>query len=193
MKRTIRYAFALATQLPFINPSYAVAPRDVITQLGGETCLKTFKDGEAYEICDGSELSSGDRAIFNTAIERRQDNASVPKPDPRTPRYNKCVVDNYENYYFIRDHCGTELNADLDAAFGTWWNQDKRRAVYMQTKKREAEMKRTVDEGLRKLENDREASRRKMTPLERRIDELEEKVNAPCIYYDEMNIARSCN
>jgi hypothetical protein len=164
----------------------------VITELGGETCLKTFKDGESYQICDSSALTREDRAIFNAAIEARQGKASIPKPDPRTPRYNKCVEKYHENYYFVSRNCWQDLDTDLNDAFGNWFHQDERKALLMQTKKREAEMKRVVDEGLRKLEFDRETSRRKMTPLERRLDELEEKLSAPCIYYDEMSIARSC-
>lgn len=196
MKLTASPTLALAAQLLLLPPLHAADSRDMVTtRLGGETCVKVFKGEEAYQLCDSSALSPEDKATFNAALraneERRR--ASLPKADPRTPRYNKCVDDHIEDYYYVSRNCGMELNADLDAAFGNWFHQDERKAVLMQTVKREAEMKRVLDERTKQMEFDRETRRRQMTPTQRRLDELEEKLSAPCIYYDNMSVARSCD
>ena len=91
------------------------------------------------------------------------------------------------------DVCTSYLNEDLNKEFGVFWHQKESMALYMETMKRVHEMKRVWDEKQRKMERDKMDRRNGMTPEQRTIDELMEKANAPCMYYDRHYVSRPCD
>lgn len=196
MNPTIQYALALAIQLLFAHSSQASDSRDQITtSRSGETCLRTFNGDDAYQICDGSALSPQEKATLDAAIKAKEAGrlALIPKPDPRTPQFNKCVVQFHEDYGPVSRECALKLNDDLDAAFGSFWHQDARKALYQETMKRVQEMRLVSEEKARKMEQEKMDRRRGMTPSDRLIDELREKITAPCRYYDQNYVSQSCD
>jgi hypothetical protein len=115
-------------------------------------------------------------------------------PDPSTPRFNQCIDTYRAVYNYVLSNCMQALDKDLSGRTN-WlalWTEDAKVAKEIAWQR----IDEVKLESIRQRHADNAAlrdSRAGQTPLQNAIDRLNDAVNAPCIYFDEHHISRSCD